>query len=713
MSLDPYQPCPGGTGKKLKFCCSDLLGELQRLAAMMDGEQNVAALDQVGKLLEKYPGRACLLNYKLNLQMEVGAMAEAAATQEAFLALHPENPIALSGGAVQRAVKDARAGIAMMQDALEKISEQAPGELYENLGALGEVLLAGNEPLAARAHFLLQLLMSQGRDDRPWQRLMRMMGETTIPLLWRETRESLPAPPQAEWVADFDVALRRAARGEWRRAAAQWEALGERSPGSPEIWSNLAIVRGHLADHAGAAAAWRRYAEATADEDEAIEAEAMAQLLDREGSEGIVRSIDGVFPVVQEEELERRLASDRQFERVEFPRGEFMEAGQPAPRAIYQILDRPRAATGVGIHRGDIPRVLGQALLYGKQTDRAGRLELSAYSPLWEQAKTAVARCAGDALGPVESEESGEGPSAVEYALSWQWRLPDDTPAVDSHRLMSEERRALILEAWPQLALPLLGGRSPMQAAADPAERRKLQGAILLLEVSDGGVGAAELYAQLRERLGLPQPGPVVLSGDDAIGKIGLPRLARLALEKLSNEELETAFQRAATARYEAALSRLAAEVARRPEWPNDEIRLSAYQYLIRTEPNAEQSLKYVTEGRRIAEKLGISTAPLDLDELAVRIGQRDVQEMSRLIEHIRDQHINEPGIAEALFNVLYRAGIIGPDTVRSMQGGAGLAEGGPAGAGLPTRGGTPAGQLWTPESEAPAGKKSSLWLPE
>ena len=28
MPIDPYSPCPGGTGKKVKFCCTDLLQEL-------------------------------------------------------------------------------------------------------------------------------------------------------------------------------------------------------------------------------------------------------------------------------------------------------------------------------------------------------------------------------------------------------------------------------------------------------------------------------------------------------------------------------------------------------------------------------------------------------------------------------------------------------------------------------------------------------------
>ena len=31
MSIDPYSSCPGGTGKKIKFCCAELVGDLEQL----------------------------------------------------------------------------------------------------------------------------------------------------------------------------------------------------------------------------------------------------------------------------------------------------------------------------------------------------------------------------------------------------------------------------------------------------------------------------------------------------------------------------------------------------------------------------------------------------------------------------------------------------------------------------------------------------------
>ena len=39
MPIDAYSLCPGGTGKKIKFCCPDFLGELQQIDKMLEGKQ--------------------------------------------------------------------------------------------------------------------------------------------------------------------------------------------------------------------------------------------------------------------------------------------------------------------------------------------------------------------------------------------------------------------------------------------------------------------------------------------------------------------------------------------------------------------------------------------------------------------------------------------------------------------------------------------------
>ena len=68
MPIDPYSPCPGGTGKKIKFCCSDLTAELDKIQRMLDGEQRAACLEYIDTLEAKFPERACLLSIKAMLQ---------------------------------------------------------------------------------------------------------------------------------------------------------------------------------------------------------------------------------------------------------------------------------------------------------------------------------------------------------------------------------------------------------------------------------------------------------------------------------------------------------------------------------------------------------------------------------------------------------------------------------------------------------------------
>ena len=61
MAIDPYSPCPGGTGKKIKFCCSELMGDLEQIERLTEGQQYAAALAEVDRLTQLHPGRACLM----------------------------------------------------------------------------------------------------------------------------------------------------------------------------------------------------------------------------------------------------------------------------------------------------------------------------------------------------------------------------------------------------------------------------------------------------------------------------------------------------------------------------------------------------------------------------------------------------------------------------------------------------------------------------
>jgi hypothetical protein len=85
MAIDTYALCPGGTGKKIKFCCADLVGDLEQLDTLVEGDQISAALDQVKRLEEKHPRRACLMATRTKLELASKRYDESAASSKAFL----------------------------------------------------------------------------------------------------------------------------------------------------------------------------------------------------------------------------------------------------------------------------------------------------------------------------------------------------------------------------------------------------------------------------------------------------------------------------------------------------------------------------------------------------------------------------------------------------------------------------------------------------
>src|SRR5688572_3997234 len=94
MAVDPYALCPCGSGKKLKFCCSDLVGEIEKIHRMIEGEQPRAALRHVEQTLARFPGRASLLDLKASLELSLEETDAARKTVEGFVKAHPESPTA-------------------------------------------------------------------------------------------------------------------------------------------------------------------------------------------------------------------------------------------------------------------------------------------------------------------------------------------------------------------------------------------------------------------------------------------------------------------------------------------------------------------------------------------------------------------------------------------------------------------------------------------
>jgi hypothetical protein len=264
-----------------------------------------------------------------------------------------------------------------------------------------------------------------------------------------------------------------------------------------------------------------------------------------------------------------------------------------------------------------------------------------------------------------------------------------------------------VFDVWPLRPWSYLGGRTPQEAAGDPAGRIKLLGFLLYAELLAQRNAAADFdFNLVRRHLGLPEAG--LLPADTNPADVPLPRLARLPMDKLSDDDLQAALSRAVHYRASAAALRAALEVVARPSLDEKVSKAGVYTTLALLAEDTRKAIEYVEEGRRLAEADGESSAQFDLHEVSLRLRRGEPEEATRLINHLMQEHIEEPGVAPALRNLFMRMGVIGPDGRARMQPGE-LAEAGEPEGGPPA----PASKLWTPGSEqAATAAKPSLIIP-
>jgi hypothetical protein len=698
MAIDPYAPCPGGTGKKVKFCCSDLVGELDKIQRMLEGDQRQACLDHIEHLEAKHPGRACLETTKALLQNELGHLDQARATLEKLLASQPDNPVALAESAIVAANETgAVAGIPLLHRAIAATGQQMSPQVYQAIGALAEALLSEGFYPAARGHLLLQTAL-HSKDETPQYLLLRIDSSPGFSLLLKSDPRFEPTPAGAPYQAEFDAALRQAMQVGWIDAAQAFTALAERFPEAPAIWKNLAVLHGWLAENAEMAAALEHLSTLDVPEEDAVEALATAQTI---AYSDWVDHLRLAYPILDFDRLVAKLSSDRRFlnsgvDTADRPRD------QPPPRAGYLLLERPLPATGVGMAREAAPNVLAQLWLFGRETDRPPRLEVEVLRTDLDRVQALLSVVAGDVLGTAGAEEVFDAASQEQLLFTPRFQVPENTPTEDVRRLLREHRRWAVLEAWPQMPQAHLGGSKPADLVGQAgAPRIKLQAALLRLELDIGDGSDDSLLNELRTRLGVPIPAPIHVAGE-ALRLLPPVRLARVVVADLSDDDLLFAHSRAMMTAARRAQRNTAAEVVRRPSLDAKVDKAAAYGMLAQLEHDAGRALEWLVQARAAAAKAGKSCARWDIEEFMLRVRHGDSREAGELFQHLQSRHGKEPAVQQFFAQMM------------AEMGAAGHA---PSPAGEPSLvlpGGEPveAGKIWTPESQAPQGKKSALWTP-
>ncbi|MCA9102102.1 MAG: hypothetical protein KDA63_13155 [Planctomycetales bacterium] len=731
MSIDSYTPCPGGTGKKIKFCCSDLTGEFQKLFRMVEGEQYQAALGQLDGLIARYPQRACLEAIKATVHVAINQYEQAEATLRPLVERMPENAQALAQWAVTLAhLQGPQAAVEPLQRALENcVDKNMPFELAEAIVQVGDLFAAHGDVLAAFGHWSLRSRI-EPRDEKVAERLIRWQRSEEVPLPLRDDVAFRPPPDGAEWTEAYNEALRTATRGLWRKACDQFAAITSSAPNAVPVWQALATLRGWLGDTTGYVAVLRRLATLDVPQEDAVDAELFAQLLDTTREADDVDQLTLTFEIRDVDIVLERISADKRFLLDKNDPRYFSRDDGPPPRSAYELLDRPELPAdtpSADVTADNLPSMLGLVVLFGRETDRPPRVELRTLRDASLDDTVALLR--GVLGDQIDGEPSETSQSAVPRELllleDRRW-YPKNISYDRRSELQNELRRHAYLEKWPDAPLGVLDGKSPREAAADPAGRIRLAAHLRDLELTEHSQSDAFDFAPLRELLGLPQPELIDPSTCD-VRSIPFARLDRIDVEKVDDRQAYSLFFRLWAGNHHAALRRLIPvliergtfEAARRdasdaaasegePTKPMAQVATwQACVVMAHTLGASTAALDWLEKARAAADEVGVSNAQIDLDEIQLRLRRGEAAEFTRLIEHLLSAHGNERGVREAVFSILTETGLIRPDG-QPVQGDFAMQPD------MDTSAAPDAGEssaIWTPESEQTGGSKS-LWLP-
>ncbi len=561
--VEPYAPCPCGSGQKFKWCCQKVEAFADRAQRLFDTGQGEAAIKALDEGLRKEPGNPWLLTRKAIMQIRHGEPEPAKATLRQVLAKNPKHFGALV--LLTRCVLETEGpvnGAGMFQQVLAAVDEgQRP--TLAGLARVVAYLLAETQLYpAALKH--LELVLKLGEDDGSVASMVRNIEASPAVAPWlKDSYRLAPAPAHlhGETRQKFERALGLAAQGLWAPAAAAFDGLTIGDPGGPADY-NLGLCRLWLGDEPGAVGPLRRRSKALGDSAEAVDIEALCQLVEPIAGPDRVEQVQLLWPVLDRAGLVAALrAAPDVFEDGPTP----TDPDDPSAPGVemYALLDRPAIERhdGRGLTIDQVPKILGRV---GLAADFAALVTYDdgRVDSLGDRF-TALAGRSIDGANPRTELLGGE--SRAGLAMTWDWLYPAGLDPAEVERLESEKRVALFADIWPETAMPYLGQRTPSQAVRDGNAAVALRAAVLQFErqgqLDRGNPG--EAFA-LRERLNLA-PEPAIDPENLDVAALPLARLPLVPVDRLADDALIAFYRRSRRAMIAESLRAAALAIVARP----------------------------------------------------------------------------------------------------------------------------------------------------
>ena len=702
MALSSNDFCPCGSGDKIRFCCGkDIIKELDKISSAIEGEQYIATLKQIDSLIEEKGNLGCLLALRGIALMATGQIDAAQANAMEFLDIEPENSTAWAQRAITSSDEPHKT-MEYVQKCLEHSSaEQIPQLILPAIQGVTDALFSTGNLFAAFSHLTLASAISRG-NQQAVMRMFQFVQNPDYPLL---LKQRLPLPvksDEAPYAEAYEEIFELSRRGAWFLALDKVEDLLDKHQGDQTLLKATAVLNTYLGQDEGAEA-WRDYI-ATIDSasDEAIEAEAYAQMLENQSNPDVQPIHRVSYNISDLEKFQELLVASDQARLVPSPGFSNDDPDNPPPRAIFVITDRPQPESGTKLTLEQVPKGIASVYLFGKQTDRDARIELVPSSIGGEQeAGDILSDLVDGNLGKPDSTEEISQVPVLTDTMAWNPVFPEDTPQEIIQELSLEHRNTSLINVFPKIKLAALGGLTPEEASVDFNARIKLDACLLIIESNLQCRDHNASLNDVRKSLSL-DPIEATDPTDVDFNQIPDIRLARYDVSKLSTQQLGDVYQRCFFVGFRKGFINAAEEIVTREERPEHVNMSDVYAALLDSRDSVEGRLDLVAQAKAAVTTQGESPATWLLREIPLRLINQEAQVASDLIRKLETDHINEPGIAEQLYSLLVQMGVMNPDGTRATHPGpeATQSEGG----------------IWTPGSEAGSGgdsEGSGLWIPD
>lgn len=665
MAHDPYSPCVCGSGKKLKFCCQDILSDMIRVEKLIETQPD-AAEKLLRSLLQKHTDKEVLVTQLASILTRKGEHPEARQQLVDFLQRNPDEPrVLLALADVCLSTDGFSSSRRLVHRAFQLGAKQFPGGVAMLASRIAGQMAQAGRAMAVREHLALAVRMSP--EDRRSQLLMQLANfesQRTIPFPFRGRFALLPVELEDRALATEELRARKVSQiGCWEPAAILYSRLVEKMPDNGALWHNLGLFRAWDGKVTAAAQALHKAAGLIEDFDVAAETEALAQLLDMEMSEDNYAVQQVTIPVQSVSELLTKIESDEMFATV---RDSDSSDAQRTERIAgeFELLDTPLSGDDDPKNLPDV--VADITIIDADSDDEVGpRALVVALQQDVEAAADAFRKVAGDLAGKSEDEKPSSLSRMPQTCRLFDWKIHHAEGCGSSQmRTLDRERLNAALKEWQKSPQKALGDLSPKDAGKDEANHVKVAAAVIVLDVTCNRMGYDPDLSQIRSALKLPDAKPIEMEAEQSVTSLPLLQFGRLEAEKLNDDQVVEFTNRVTLVRHLLLLERATEELVKRPQ------ALVAFTpmraHLLRANVAREKNDLQLASECFAAAHDAVEDQPdafrtkleLDIRELSCRLDDPEDAHLPKLLSAIRERYfVKIPEIEDVIREELSNSG--------------------------------------------------------